>query len=159
MDDIDKILDQYALQGWSKPREALETYCREQSCGERVTTVALSDGTIAGYVTLFPQAKDAPPFRGTGIPEVKDFVVFKQFQKRGIGGMLMDRIESEAAKYAGSVCLGVGLHSGYGAAQRLYVKRGYIPDGSGVWDGANLAEQYAMVENGDDLVIYMSKKL
>ena len=29
--------------------------------------------------------------------------------------------------------LGVGLHPGYGAAQRLYIKQGYVPDGSGVW--------------------------
>lgn len=31
------------------------------------------------------------------------------------------------------VCIGVGLHAGYGSAQRMYVKRGYIPDGTGVW--------------------------
>ena len=26
----------------------------------------------------------------------------------------------------------MGLHSGYGPAQRLYARRGYVPDGSGV---------------------------
>ena len=31
------------------------------------------------------------------------------------------------------VSLAVGLHTGYGQAQRLYIKRGYIPDGTGVW--------------------------
>lgn len=36
-------------------------------------------------------------------------------------------------EYSSTICLGVGLHYGYGAAQRMYVKRGYIPDGSGVW--------------------------
>jgi hypothetical protein len=71
----------------------------------------------------------------------------------------MDEIESIAAGFADTVCLGVGLHSGYGSAQRMYVKRGYIPDGSGVWNGSIPAEKYGMVENGDELLLYMSKKL
>lgn len=40
---------------------------------------------------------------------------------------------AQAAETSDTVCLGVGLHSGYGAAQRMYVLRGYVPDGSGVW--------------------------
>ncbi len=42
-------------------------------------------------------------------------------------------MEALAAETSDTVCLGVGLHSGYGAAQRMYVLRGYVPDGSGVW--------------------------
>ncbi|WP_417419328.1 hypothetical protein [Hominenteromicrobium sp.] len=42
-------------------------------------------------------------------------------------------VEALAAETSDTVCLGVGLHSGYGAAQRMYVLRGYVPDGSGVW--------------------------
>jgi hypothetical protein len=30
---------------------------------------------------------------------------------------------------------------------------------SGVWSGDKSAEQYSMVENGDELVLYMTKKL
>lgn len=42
----------------------------------------------------------------------------------------MDAVEALAAVTSDTVCLGVGLHSGYGAAQRMYVLRGYVPDGS-----------------------------
>lgn len=35
-------------------------------------------------------------------------------------------IENHAAKYSDEITLGVGLHYGYGEAQRLYVKRSYI---------------------------------
>lgn len=42
----------------------------------------------------------------------------------------MDVAEKIAAKYADTVYLGVGLHCGYGSAQRMYVKRGYLPDGT-----------------------------
>ena len=52
----------------------------------------------------------------------------------------------------------VGLHSGYGAAQRLYIKRGYIPDGSGVWYRNQPLEMNATIQNNDDLVLYLSKK-
>ena len=157
--DIDAICAQFAAQDSNRPREVLECYWREQENGERIVVVAEVAGEVAGYVTLFPQVKDAPPFRGRNIPEVKDFNVFQKFQRMGIGKGLMDRIEAAATEIADTVCLGVGLHSGYGSAQRMYVKRGYIPDGSGVWDGNAPAAPYGMVENGDDLVLYMSKKL
>ena len=157
--DIDRILAQFAVQNDNKPREIWDTYLREQENGERFVILAEADGEIAGYVTLLPRAKDAVPFLEKGIPEIKDFHVFKMFQKRGIGAVLMDRIETVAAGIADSVCLGVGLHSGYGAAQKMYAKRGYIFDGSGVWDGSVPAEPYGMVKNGDDLILYMSKKL
>ena len=71
----------------------------------------------------------------------------------------MDAAETIAARYADTVYLGVGLHSGYGSAQRMYVKRGYIPDGSGVWYRDRVCEPYTPCENDDDLVLYLSKRL
>jgi GNAT superfamily N-acetyltransferase len=157
--DIDRILAQFAAQNDNKPREIWDTYLRELENGERFVILAEADGEIAGYVTLLPRAKDAVPFLEKGIPEIKDFHVFKKFQRCGIGTVLMDRIEAIAAGIADSVCLGVGLHSGYGTAQRMYVKRGYVFDGSGAWNGEIPATPYGMVENGDDLILFMSKKL
>ena len=157
--DIERILAQFAAQNDNKPREVWDTYYREQESGERFVVLAEVDGDIAGYVTLYPEAKDAVPFLGKDIPEIKDFHVFKKYQRRGIGSVLMDRIEGIAAGISDTVCLGVGLHSSYGTAQRMYSKRGYIFDGSGVWDGSSPAKPYGMVENGDDLILYMSKKL
>ena len=57
------------------------------------------------------------------------------------------------------VCIGVGLHAGYGSAQRMYVKRGYIPDGSGVWYRDQICTPYGDCCNDDDLVLYLSKEL
>lgn len=61
--------------------------------------------------------------------------------------------------FADTVCLGVGLHSGYGAAQRMYVLRGYVPDGSGVWYEGCVWDQYAPCVNDDELNLFLSKKL
>jgi len=73
--------------------------------------------------------------------------------------LLMDIVEQISSTYADVMYLAVGLHSGYGSAQRMYVKRGYIPDGSGVWYQDKICEQYGDCRNDDDLVLYLSKKL
>ena len=71
----------------------------------------------------------------------------------------MDVAELVAGGYSDRVCLGVGLHSGYGSAQRMYVKRGYLPDGSGVWYRDEICPQGADCRNDDDLVLHLSKAL
>ena len=50
--------------------------------------------------------------------------------------------------------------SRYGSAQRMYVKRGYVPDGSGAWYRGKPCTPYDTIyTNDDDLVLYLSKKL
>ena len=99
-------------------------------------------------------------FSGKGLPEIVDFGVLEKYQRKGIGGRLMDTAEEIAGKYADTVWLGVGLHSGYGSAQRMYVKRGYIPDGTGVWYQNKPCAQYETeIANDDNLVLFLSKKL
>ena len=68
-------------------------------------------------------------------------------------------MEELAAETSDTVCLGVGLHSGYGAAQRMYVLRGYVPDGSGGWYEGRVWDQYAPCVNDDELNLFLSKKL
>ncbi len=86
------------------------------------------------------------------IPGLSDFNVLEPFEiPKGWESTFK---EARSGYYQG-VTLGVGLHSGYGPAQRLYVKRGYIPDGSRVWFNVPLA--CSSCENNDDLVLYFSK--
>jgi GNAT superfamily N-acetyltransferase len=74
-----------------------------------------------------------PPFRRLGIPEIQDLNVIPGARRQGVGATLVEACEN-AAKAAGKTEIGisVGLHAGFGAAQRLYVRRGYVPDGAGV---------------------------
>lgn len=99
------------------------------------------------------------PFAGTGWPYIVDFAVLERVRGRGVGSALMDAVEALAAETSDTVCLGVGLHSGYGAAQRMYVLRGYVPDGSGVWYEGHVLEQYVPCVNDDELNLFLSKKL
>jgi len=103
--DIDHLFSEFQAQGWEKPRGVLEGYLNDQENGERIIFIAEINGEDAGYVTLYPEAKDAPPFREKHFPEIKDFNVFKKFQRRGIGTGLMDRIEAAASGIADTVCL------------------------------------------------------
>ena len=58
--------------------------------------------------------------------------VITQFQKQGIGTALIEEAENVAIQHGkGMMGIGVGLTPDYGAAQRLYPKLGYIPDGRG----------------------------
>lgn len=148
----------FAAQGWDKPLAQFERYFQEQEQGVRRVLTAVWQGELAGYTTLLPQAS-AGPFAGKGWPEVCDFNVLERFQRRGIGSRVLETAEDLASQTSGAICLGVGLHSGYGAAQRLYCKRGYVFDGSGLWYQDKPLEQYAPCAADDDLVLYLSKRL
>lgn len=154
--DIESFVRGFAIQGWNKSKEQFETYFNEQENKEKKVIVAEQDGYVAGYVTLLPGAQTGP-FAGRGIPEIVDFNVLIKYQKRGIGNKIMDVVESLAKEDCDYVSLSVGLHSGYGVAQRMYVKRGYIPDGTGVWYHGKPLDPYSSCINDDDLTIYFLK--
>lgn len=146
-------------QGWlDASPEKLEMRLRDNVTGKAVSIAADYDGEPAGYVSVYPYCMDGA-LGGKGLSEIVDFNVLEKFRRKGVGTVLMDIAEKIAAEYSDTAYLGVGLHSGYGAAQRLYVKRGYVPDGSGVWYGDKICNPYSACVNDDDLILYLSKKL
>ncbi|MGH3146005.1 MAG: GNAT family N-acetyltransferase, partial [Rubrobacter sp.] len=55
--------------------------------------------------------------------------------------------------------IGVGMSPDYGAAQRLYVLRGYVPDGRGLASEGRQVSHGEAVTVNDGLVLYMTKAL
>lgn len=155
--DIKDLSRGFISQGWPGREEILARYFLEQECGEREVLVAEVEGALAGYITILPCAKQGP-FAGMA-PELSDFNVFEPFQNQGIGNLLLEEAEKQVRLISDKVTLGVGLHSGYGPAQRLYIKRGYIPDGTGVWYQNHQPAMNAVCEDIGDLVLYLSKNL
>lgn len=155
--DAQIITDGEIAQGWPQTVEKYEMRLRHQAAGTCTALVAEYRGNVAGYIHVYPNSPRGP-FANQGYPEIVDFGVLEKYRKRGIGGKLMDAAEKVAARYADMVFLGVGLHSGYGSAQRMYVKRGYIPDGGGVWYCDKVCPQGGACGNIDELVLYLSKK-
>ena len=155
--DIQELSRGFISQGWPSREEILTRYFKEQESGEGEVLVAEVEGALAGYISILPCAKQGP--FAEIYPELSDFNVFEPFQNQGIGNLLLEEAEKRVRLISDKVTLGVGLHSGYGPAQRLYIKRGYIPDGTGVWYQNHQPAMNAVCEDIGELVLYLSKNL
>ena len=160
--DIVAISEAFNQIGWNKPASLFAGYLKEQELGARIVWVAHVKDEFAGYITLKWQS-GYPSFKEQNIPEIMDLNVLPHFRKMGIGSMLLDTAEKQAATKSKIIGIGVGLYAGedggYGPAQRLYVKHGYIPDGKGVtynYEPTIPGNSYAL---DDDLVLWFTKKL
>lgn len=156
--DIPLIVEKFAAVNWHKPRTTFEKYWEEQEANERLIWVAYERKQFAGYVTLKWQSY-YEPFRKKQIPEIIDLNVLPTFRNHGIGSKLLEKAENEASKKSNVVGIGVGLYEGYGAAQKLYIKRGYIPDGGPITYNYHPLEYGSTVILDDDLVLWLTKTL
>lgn len=157
--DAQIFTDEFTAQGWHPEISGYLARLNDRAEGKSVALTAVYEGCPAGYVYVYLQV-DGGPFKDKGWPIIVDFNVLKKYQRKGIGNKLMDAAEQVAGQYADTVCLGVGLCDSYGTAQRMYVKRGYIPDGSGVWYQDRQCVQYETVCTvDDDLILFFYKKL
>ena len=157
--DAQVFFEEYSAQGWHPDISVYRMRLKDQAEGKCIAFVAVYRGQPAGSVYLYLTVKEGP-FKGKGWPIIVDFSVLEKYQRKGIGSRLMDIAEQIAAGYADTVCLGVGVCREYGSAQRMYARRGYIPDGSGVWYQGRQCVQYETVCTvDDDLILYLSKAL
>lgn len=156
--DIPEIAAAFAALGWNKPASQYENYLAQQEAGKRDVIVAFYDGAFAGYLNVVWES-GYPPFRQSDIPEIVDFNVLPHLRRRGIGSRLMDEAERVAATRSAIVGIGVGMDPDYGAAQRLYVQRGYIPDGRGLSYQDHLVVYDEPVRVDDSLVLHFTKRL
>jgi len=100
--------------------------------GKRTVIVAVAGEEMLGYV-LLNWEPTYPPFRRLGIPEIQDLNVIPPARKQGIGNSLVDWCEAHAKKSGKEeIAISVGLYAAYGPAQRIYARRGYVPDGAGI---------------------------
>ncbi|HBE87466.1 MAG TPA: GNAT family N-acetyltransferase [Lachnoclostridium sp.] len=156
--DPKDICKEEIAQGWQANEEKYLKRLADNTAGKSIALVAEYKGNVAGYINVYINASWGS-FANMGYFEIVDFGVLVKYRCCGIGSKLMDAAEKVASEYSDTVYLGVGLHSGYGSAQRMYHKRGYIPDGKGVWYKDKIAEPNGTYCNDDDLNLYFSKKL
>ncbi len=131
----------------------------EQGEGKRFILVAEVAGQIAGYVFLNMNPR-YQMFRRLGIPEIQDLYVASVARRQGVGEALV-RFCEERARAQGATQMGiaVGLHAGFGAAQRLYARLGYVPDGAGVMYDRAAVHVGDMRIIDDDLTLMLVKDL
>lgn len=157
--DAEGLSAAFAGIGWNKPAYRFLGYLDEEAVGERLVRVATFRGDLAGYVTIQWRSGDLT-FARLGIPEIKDLNVVPSLRGRGIASALLTAVEEEIARRGPVAGLRVGLHSGYGAAQRLYVRRGYVPDGAGAVDASGVAvPEGATLRLDDEIAIRLTRRL
>lgn len=156
--DIPEIANAFQELGWNKPASQYERYLLDQSAGLRHIYVAFIEAEFAGYLTICWHSS-YEPFRSQGIPEIVDFNVLPKFRRQGIGTQLMNQAESEIVAVSSIAGIGVGMDSDYGAAQRLYVLRGYVPDGRGLHYRDRPVKYGQQITVDDRLAIYLTKEL
>lgn len=156
-EDAYMITKEEIKQGWHQQVEKYIKRIQDRDNGFCISLVAEYEGNIAGYINIYINS-NKESINSQRLPEIVDLGVLEKYRKQGIGTKLMDVAEEIAKTYSSKVFLSVGLHKGYGSAQRMYVKRGYIPDGSGVWYQDEICTPYSNCCNDDDLLIRMYKE-
>ncbi len=154
--DIPMIVEHFARHHWPKPVSTFEKYLHEQEAGFRTIWLAFDDAQFAGYITLAATSL-YPPFNEKQIPEIMDLNVLPPFRNKGIGSLLIATAELEAFKKSNIVGIGVGLYKDYGSAQKLYIGRGYQPDGLGLTYDYQTIKPGKTVCLDDDLVLWFTK--
>ena len=147
-----------AQMGWRKPPGYFAGLLERQARGEVSLLLALNESAYLGHCYVVWRSA-YPGFRERGIPETKDLNVRPHYRRRGIGSALLDEAERRIAERSDLAGIGFGLYADYGAAQRLYIKRGYAPDGRGLHYGADPAVAGESYRVDDDLALYLVKSL
>lgn len=143
----------------SKDPDYFESQFEFQEEGKRIVLILSADTVDAGYCILNWDPKYGY-FRSHKIPEIQDLNVLPEYRKQGLATKLIRYCEELAAD-RGCETMGIsfGLDPSFGAAQRLYVKMGYVPDGYGItYDRKTVAKgEYKPVD--DQLCLMLVKDL
>jgi GNAT superfamily N-acetyltransferase len=130
--DLESLQVMAGLMNAGKEPGYFGTCLGEQAEGRRDLFIIAAGGTDAGYVMLNWRPQYAL-YRRLNMPEIQDLNVVPAMRRRGLAAALIRHCEETArARGCAQVGISVGLYADYGAAQRLYVRLGYVPDGFGV---------------------------
>jgi GNAT superfamily N-acetyltransferase len=148
------------LTEWVSDGEAgARGYLADHAEPEGASLIATRGHDVVGYVAIVWESNFAG-FRDRGIPLVHQLSVAGPFRRQGVATLLMDAAE-QVARDRGIATLGitVGLFDEYGPAQRLYGRRGYVPDGRGACQGQVPLRKGMQVIMDHDLIIWLTKDL
>ncbi|MBL4804496.1 MAG: GNAT family N-acetyltransferase [Alphaproteobacteria bacterium] len=155
--DLDAFIEEHR---YSKSADYfIRQYEEQTSEGNRVLLIARGEGQLLGYCVLNWQPKYAF-FKAHDIPEIQDLNVHKDFRKQGIATFMIQDCEKRAIE-KGLKTMGIsfGLTPSYGAAQKLYFKLGYRPDGHGATYDRKVVVHGDIRPIDDDLCLMLIKDL
>jgi GNAT superfamily N-acetyltransferase len=156
--DIDIIHMGLSEHDVSQPLDYVQRCWQENQNEKRVTLLAFCENEFVGWGHVVFRS-EYPYFAENNIPEIQNFDVIPPFRKRGVGSVLIEALEKDAFTISNTIGIGFGLYADYGTAQRMYIKRGFIPDGRGIMYDNKPVEPGAHVCVDDDLCLYLIKTI
>lgn len=158
-EDLPHLYDVASHMSSVKPSGYFEESFARQEQGERQCFLMYYRGDLAGYGMISWMPKYGF-YRAHNIPEIQDLNVIPEFRMRGLATAFIDMCEDLARdKGYTQMGIGVGLTPSYGAAQRLYVRLGYVPDGFGVTYDRRIVRHGEFRPIDDEMSLMMVKAL
>jgi GNAT superfamily N-acetyltransferase len=100
-----------------------------------------------------------PPFREANIPFIQNIEVRYDLRGRGYGSRVLEAVERLIGERLPRAGICVALFDAYGPAQRLYARRGYVPDGRGACHRFTPLRRGDVITLGDDHLLWLVKEL
>lgn len=120
--------------------------------------LAYEDSEPVGTVTI-RWKPHYPPFRDAAIPFIQNIEIRYDLRGHGVGSRVLEAVEHLIGKRSTKAGICVALFDDYGPAQRLYAKRGYIPDGRGACHRFTPLQRGDMLTLSDDHLLWLVKDL
>lgn len=150
-----RFLSEWVTDGEAEAR----TYLADHSEPEGTSLIATRGSVVLGYVAIVWES-NYEGFRKLGIPLLHQISVAQPHRRQGVATRLMDAAEELARdRGVGTLGITVGLFDEYGAAQRMYARRGYVPDGRGACRDKRPLRQGEQVTMDHDLIMWLTKDL
>ena len=157
-DRVEWLGAEFVRLGWVRREGYVRDCFAAQGRGEMVVLVARAEEKLLGFLKIL-WTPDYAPFRERMIPEIQDLKVSPASRRRGVASRLMEEAEGIIRTRSSIAGIGVGLHPGYAAAQRMYVLRGYVPDGNPLTYADEFVQERQEVTLDDKFVMHLTKEL
>jgi GNAT superfamily N-acetyltransferase len=155
---IDEAIDEITPLFFSQDRAEVERNFEGHAEGNSSSVIGYQGGEPVGIITIRWECR-YPPFKEQNIPLIQNIEIRWDKRGQGIGYELMEHTERYIATRANRAGICVGIFDAYGPAQRLYVKRGYLPDGRGVCRGHVPLTEGETITIDHDLLLWLVKEL
>lgn len=140
-------------------KEDFLSLLERQKNGALSIFIARYGGTDVGYVIYNRQPRYAP-FARFNVPEIQDLNIIPDQRCKGYGQQLVTYCENIArAENCQEIGIAVSVEARYAAAQRLYLRAGYLPDGQGACYDRNPVHPNTRYPVDGQLTLMLTKKL
>ena len=146
---------EYTLSGEVKSGETFNTLYARQRLKKANVYVAEFEGKLLGYVVVAYEYT----LSGEVLVHIEDIYVLPLFRKCGVGKSLLDYAEREIMRRYDKAHASIAVGAAYGAAQRLFIRNGYMPDGMGARFNGRILQDGAQATNTRGLCLKFSKEL